>query len=157
MASATATTSPRPALADGAAPDHGLTLRWLVTHRARIMAAIALVALVTGGALHLADQGSAGDRVWQVAVALLAAELAAEVAHTVLVDRHMGVDTIALVAMIGALALGEELAGVVVGLMFSGGAALEDAASTPRAHSARLACAEAGPASRRRRVRGGAD
>ena len=67
---------------------------------------------------------------WRAAVALLAAELFVEVVRTVAVDHHMGVDTIALVAMVGALALGEELAGVVVGLMFSGGAALEDAASS---------------------------
>ena len=63
------------------------------------------------------------------AVALLAAELAVEVAPTVIVDHHLGVDTIALVAMVGALALDEELAGAVIGLMFSGGAALEAAAS----------------------------
>ena len=67
---------------------------------------------------------------WRAAVALLAAELFVEVVRTVAVDHHMGVDTIALVAMVGALALGEELAGVVVGLMFSGGAALEDVASS---------------------------
>ena len=62
-------------------------------------------------------------------MALLAAELTVEVARTVIVDHHLGVDTIALVAMVGALALGEELAGVVIGLMFSGGAALEAVAS----------------------------
>ena len=38
-------------------------------------------------------------------------------------------DTIALVAMVGSLALGQELAGAVIGLMFSGGAALETVAS----------------------------
>jgi len=48
----------------------------------------------------------------------------------VIVDHHMGVDTIALVAMVGSLLLGQELAGVIVGLMFSGGATLEDVAST---------------------------
>jgi cation transport ATPase len=102
---------------------------WLVSHRALILAAIALLALAAGGLLHLAGVGAAGDRVWQAAIVLLAAELTVEVAHTVLVERHMGVDTIALVAMVGSLALGEDLAGVVVGLMFSGGAALEDVAS----------------------------
>ena len=63
------------------------------------------------------------------AVALLAAELAVEVGRTVVVEHSLGVDTIALVAMVGALALGQELAGVVIGLMFSGGAALEAVAS----------------------------
>jgi heavy metal translocating P-type ATPase len=68
--------------------------------------------------------------VWRAAVAVLAVALLVEVVHTVAVYHHMGVDTIALVAMIGALALGQELAGLVVGLMFSGGATLEDVAST---------------------------
>src|ERR1035437_9063315 len=93
-------------------------LRRLIEHRARILAVVAVCAMV------------AGDGVWRAAVALLAAELFVEVVRTVAVDHHMGVDTIALVAMVGALALGEELAGVVVGLMFSGGAALEDVASS---------------------------
>jgi heavy metal translocating P-type ATPase len=99
-------------------------------HRARLLAATAVLSIVSGGLLHLAGAGGAGDQVWRAAVALLAAELAFEVVRTIVVDRHMGVDTIALVAMVGSLALGQELAGVVVGLMFSGGAALEDVAST---------------------------
>ena len=102
----------------------------LVEHRARILAAVALVSVAAGGFLHLSGAAAAGDQVWRAAVAVLAAELAFEVVHTVVVDHSMGVDTIALVAMVGSLALGQELAGVVVGLMFSGGAALEDVAST---------------------------
>jgi heavy metal translocating P-type ATPase len=104
--------------------------RLAVEHRAPLMAAYALLSIAVGGALHLSGAGGAGDLVWRVAVALLAAELAVEVGRTVLRDHSMGVDTIALIAMIGALALGQELAGVVVGLMFSGGAALEDLASS---------------------------
>ena len=91
---------------------------------------VAVLSIAAGGLLHLSGAGAAGNQVWGAAVALLAAELAFEVVRTVLVHHHMGVDTIALVAMVGSLALGQELAGVVVGLMFSGGAALEDAAST---------------------------
>ncbi|HYM46272.1 MAG TPA: heavy metal translocating P-type ATPase [Solirubrobacteraceae bacterium] len=104
--------------------------RWLVEHRARLLAAIALAALVAGGSLHLAGAAEGGDDVWRAAVALLAAELAFEVARTIVVERHMGVDTIALVAMVGSLALGEELAGLIVGIMFTGGSTLEDLAST---------------------------
>jgi heavy metal translocating P-type ATPase len=103
---------------------------WLVEHRARILAAIALTAIALGRLLYLGGAGDAGDDVWRAAIALLAAELAFEVARTMIVDHHMGVDTIALVAMVGSLLLGQELAGVIVGLMFSGGAALEDVAST---------------------------
>jgi heavy metal translocating P-type ATPase len=103
--------------------------RWLVENRAPLLAGGAAVAIAIGGLLHLAGADEAGHQVWRAAVAVLAAELAFEVGHTVIVDRHLGVDTIALVAMIGALALDEELAGAVIGLMFSGGAALEVAAS----------------------------
>ncbi|MGH2877070.1 MAG: heavy metal translocating P-type ATPase [Solirubrobacteraceae bacterium] len=104
--------------------------RWLIEHRARVLASVALATIVAGGALELAGAHVARDDLWAAVIALLAAELFVEVARTVVVDHHMGVDTIALVAMIGALILGQELAGLVVGLMFSGGAALEDAAST---------------------------
>ena len=44
-----------------------------------------------------------------------------------LLRGDVGVDAIALVAMAGALALGEYLAGAVVALMLAGGNALEDA------------------------------
>jgi heavy metal translocating P-type ATPase len=78
--------------------------------------------------------GSTGDAVWRTVLILLAAELAIEVGRTVVLERHMGVDTIALVAMVGSLALGELLAGVVIGLMFSGGLALEELASARARH-----------------------
>ena len=94
-----------------------------------MLAAIAACAIAVGGLLAAAGEYGARDRVWQGAVALLSAELAIEVAHTIFVDRHMGVDAIALIAMVGALALGQYLAGAVVGLMFSGGSAIEHLAS----------------------------
>jgi heavy metal translocating P-type ATPase len=132
---------------------HGRPLEWLVEHRARILAAFALLALVVGGALHLAGAGAVGEQVWRAAVALLALELAGEVVRTVLVDRHMGVDTIALIAMVGSLLLGEELAGLLVGLMFSGGAAIEDLAST-RARRELTALVQRAPKVAQRRVGG---
>ena len=107
----------------------GDKLRWLIEHRAQLLASIAVVAIAVGGALVLAGEAGAGRTVWGAAVALLAAELTLEVARTIVVEHGLGVDTIALVAMVGALALGQELAGAVIGLMFSGGAALEAIAS----------------------------
>lgn len=104
--------------------------RWLLVHRARILAALALLALAAGGLAALAGNEDLAGAIWAAGTALLAAVLSIEVARTTLLERHMGVDAIALVAMVGALALGQELAGIVVGLMFSGGAALEDAASS---------------------------
>jgi heavy metal translocating P-type ATPase len=104
-------------------------VRWLVDHRAQILASIALIAIATGFVLHAVGHGSAGQAVWRATVALLSFELAIEVGRTIIVEHSLGVDTIALVAMVGSLALGQELAGVVIGLMFSGGAALEAVAS----------------------------
>ncbi|HEY7890854.1 MAG TPA: heavy metal translocating P-type ATPase [Solirubrobacteraceae bacterium] len=101
----------------------------LLRRRAQIMASIALSSLLAGGVAHLAGGGATGNDIWRAAVGMLAAELTFEVGHTILVERHMGVDTIALVAMVGALALGEELAGLIVGIMFSGGSTLEEIAS----------------------------
>ena len=86
-------------------------MAWLAEYRSRILAAYALVALTVGGLLHVAGEGSAGNGVWWIGVVVLAAELLGEVIHTVFVERRMGVDTIALIAMVGSLALGEELAG----------------------------------------------
>jgi heavy metal translocating P-type ATPase len=119
-------------------------LRSLIEHRARVLSAFAAIAIAVGGGLHLAGQSATGDAVWGAAIALLAAELAFEVGRTVIVKRHMGVDTIALVAMVGSLSLGQELAGVIVGLMFSGGEALEDVASA-RARRALTALIQRAP------------
>jgi heavy metal translocating P-type ATPase len=104
-------------------------LPWLLEHRAQILATLAVAALAVGGLLYAAGDASAAQAVWRGTVAVLAVELAVEVGRTVIVEHSLGVDTIALVAMVGALALNQELAGVVIGLMFSGGASLEAIAS----------------------------
>ena len=127
------------------------TLGGVIAHRAPMLAIGAVCAIAAGGLLHGAGDAVAGDDVWRAAVALLALELFLEVVHTIVVDHHMGVDTIALVAMVGALPLGQELAGAVVGLMFSGGAALEDIAST-RARRELTALVQRAPTFARLRV-----
>ena len=128
----------------------------MVESRAEILAGVAVVAIAAGFALHLAGAPAAGHQVWRAAVALLAVELAFEVGRTVIVDHHLGVDTIALVAMVGALALGEELAGAVIGLMFTGGAALETVASR-RARRELTQLVQRAPRVAQLRVDGGID
>jgi heavy metal translocating P-type ATPase len=128
----------------------------LADSRAQILAVIAVVAIATGFLLHALGEGDAGHQVWRAAVALLAAELSFEVGRTVVVDHHLGVDTIALVAMVGALALNEELAGAVIGLMFTGGAALEAAASR-RARRELTLLVQRAPRVAQLRVDGGID
>ena len=76
-----------------------------------------------------------------------------EVGRTVVVEHSLGVDTIALVAMVGALALGQELTGVVIGLMFSGGASLEAVASR-RARRELTALVQRAPKVAQRRIDG---
>jgi len=90
---------------------------------------IVLVALVVGGALWLAGFPTAADIVWAAAVVLALIPLGISVARD-LAHRETGVDLIALLAMAGSLALGQYLAGAVVGLMLSGGQALERYADT---------------------------
>jgi len=129
-------------------------LLWLIEHRAQIMAVFALAAIAAGGLLYLIGEGAAGQTVWGIAVGVLAAELTVEVVRTVVVEHSLGVDTIALVAMVGALILGEELAGAVIGLMFSGGASLEVIASR-RARRELTALIQRAPKTAQLRVDGG--
>ncbi|HEU4976157.1 MAG TPA: heavy metal translocating P-type ATPase [Baekduia sp.] len=84
----------------------------------------ALSAIVAGLVLSAAGAHRAADLVWAGTVVALLVPLLWSVART-LAGGRVGVDVIALVAMAGALALGEYLAGAVVALMLAGGNALE--------------------------------
>jgi heavy metal translocating P-type ATPase len=93
----------------------------------RLLAALSLGALLAGGALALLGAHDAAQTVWGGGVLVALVPLSWSVARSL---RHgdAGVDVIALLAMAGALVLGQELAGAVVALMLAGGNALEDAA-----------------------------
>src|ERR1019366_6923711 len=112
---------PRPDLArgEGETRERRWGLAGIVEHRALLLAAMAVLAIVGGGLAHLAGEGATGDEIWRAAVA--------------------------------SLALEQELAGVIVGLMFSGGAALEDIAST-RARRELTALIQRAPKVAQRRV-----
>jgi heavy metal translocating P-type ATPase len=88
-----------------------------------------LAAVLIGTALWLAGAHSAADVAWAVAVTLALIPLAISVVRDLL-RRETGVDLIAMLAMAGSLILGQYLAGAVVGLMLSGGQALERYASS---------------------------
>jgi heavy metal translocating P-type ATPase len=93
----------------------------------RVVAIAALSALAAGGLLHLASKPRAGDAVWAAGIAITLVPLSWSVLRSLL-RRDVGVDAIALVAMVAALAFGEYLAGIVVALMLAGGNALEASA-----------------------------
>jgi heavy metal translocating P-type ATPase len=95
---------------------------------ARLTAAIALVAVLLGLGLFVADKHRPADWLWAATTAMLLVPLTLSVLRSLL-RRDVGVDAIALVSMAGALALGEYLAGAVVALMLAGGNALEESAN----------------------------
>ena len=113
----------------------------------RLLALAALAGVLVGGVLRLLGEVGAAEAVWAASTALLLVPLTWSVART-LWRRDVGVDVIALVAMAGALALGEELAGAVVALMLAGGNALEADAARPRAARADARCSSARRGSR---------
>ncbi|HEX9096334.1 MAG TPA: heavy metal translocating P-type ATPase [Candidatus Dormibacteraeota bacterium] len=87
------------------------------------------MAVLAGAVLWLAGAHTAADLAWAAAVVLALIPLTISVVRDLL-HRETGVDLIALLAMAGSLILGQYLAGAVVGLMLSGGQALERYASS---------------------------
>ena len=108
-----------------------------------LLLALTGICLVVGTALHLAGAGSAGNLAWIVS-GVLGAIFAAWSVIDSLRHRRLGVDVIALLALIGALVVGEYLAAAVISLMVSSGRTLEGWASG-RAHRDLQALLERAP------------
>jgi cation transport ATPase len=113
------------------------------------LAALALGAIVTGLVLAAGGRHGAATAVWTAVVVVLLVPLLWSVVVT-LAHGRLGVDAIALVAMAGALALGEVLAGAVIALMLAGGNALE-AVADRRARRELTALLERSPTAAQRR------
>ncbi len=116
----------------------------------RILAALSLLGIVAGGVFALTGDTDTGNAIWGATIAVMLVPLTWEVARSLL-HGDVGVDVIALLAMAGALATGENLAGAIVALMLSGGNALEDAAAG-RARRDLTALLERAPRTARRHV-----
>ena len=123
----------------------------------RTLVGLILFALALGGVIHIFAPGGTGDLVWAAAIVLTLVPLTWSVGRS-LARGDVGVDAIALVAMVGALALGEYLAGAVIALMLSGGNARggRRAASTAGTHRAAAAGAAYRPPPPGREGGGGA-
>ena len=90
-----------------------------------LLAAAVVTALLLGIALYLAGLAQAAQWAWIAAAGLaFAITLADSVAA--LLQRRIGVDLLALLAIGGAVALGENLTAAVIALMLASGRALED-------------------------------
>lgn len=120
---------------------------------ARALLALAGAGLVTGAALHLAGGGMLGDRAWEGSGALGAIYSRWTMVDTLWRTRA-GVDVIALLALVGALAVGEDLAAAVISVMLASGRALEGWAAGRARHDLR-ALLERAPRSALRYADGG--
>ncbi len=98
--------------------------RWLARNPAPVLLALTVLGLAVGGALHLAGAGPSGNLAWILAGATGAAYSLWEMVDSL---RHgrLGVDAIALLALLGALAVGEYLAAAIISVMVASGRALE--------------------------------
>jgi heavy metal translocating P-type ATPase len=103
---------------------HFRARRWLVGAVAQVPLIVTVSGLFAGAVLHLAGAPGAGDGAWIAAGACGAAYALWAIADS-LRRRRMGVDVIALLAVCGALAVGEYLAAAVIGVMLASGRALE--------------------------------
>jgi cation transport ATPase len=91
----------------------------------RSLFSIALSGLILGGMLWLSGLSAWANIAWAIATLPVVAGLAISIIRDLAAGR-VGVDAIALLSMSGALLLGENLAGIVVALMYAGGNLLED-------------------------------
>ena len=90
----------------------------------RFLLPVVAAALAIGGALWLAGQPDTGGEVWAAATALVLLTLIVDIGLSFR-RGEFGLDLIAALAMAGALILGEQLAGAIIALMYTGGEALE--------------------------------
>jgi heavy metal translocating P-type ATPase len=97
---------------------------WLARHAAVALLAVTVAGLIAGGLLYLAGRAGAADAAW-FAVGGCGTVYALWSMADSLRRRRIGVDVIALLAVAGALAVGEFLAAAVIGVMLASGRALE--------------------------------
>lgn len=84
----------------------------------------ALLGLAAGGIAHLGGAGDVGNHLFAASTMLVLAATVISTART-LMRGEIGVDLIAILAMIGALLLRQHLAGAIIAVMLTGGGALE--------------------------------
>src|SRR5215469_6115777 len=121
---------------------------WLARRSAAVFLAVTVSGLTAGLILHVAGAGGAGDVAW-TAAGVCGAGYALWAMAEALRRRRAGVDVIALLAVVGALAVGELLAAAVISVMLASGRALE-AWAAGRARRDLRALLERAPRSARR-------
>jgi heavy metal translocating P-type ATPase len=126
--------------------------RWLGPNA--IFLTLSTAGIVAGAVLRWGlEDPRAADVVWAATTAIGLFPIAWEVLRGIW-RREAGVDLIAVLAMVGSLALGEYLAGAVIAFMLSSGRSLEDFADA-RAHAELSALLARAPRTAHRVVDGG--
>ena len=104
---------------------------WLIRRSATLLLLITISGLAAGGLARLAGAGGVADVAW-LAAAVCGLGYALWSAADSIRRGRLGVDVIALLALAGAVAVGELLAAAVISVMLTSGRALEAwAASAP--------------------------
>jgi heavy metal translocating P-type ATPase len=93
----------------------------------RALIAIALGSLVAGGVAWAGGRSDIATWCWATGTVPVVIGLLISMIRDFLAGR-VGVDSVAFVSMSGALALGQNLAGIVIAIMYAGGNLLEDIA-----------------------------
>jgi heavy metal translocating P-type ATPase len=106
------------------APSAPTIRRWLGRNLANVLLTVTVTGLLAGGIARLAGNAPAAHALWLAVSACGAAYALWEEADS-LRHRRLGVDVIALAALIGAIAVRELLAGAVIAVMLASGRALE--------------------------------
>ena len=123
---------------------------WLARRVALLLFLVTAAGLAAGGAAWLAGAGQAADVVW-LGVAACGVAYACWVAVAAIARGRLGVDVIALLALAGAIAVGELLAAAVISVMLASGRALEDWAAGRARRDLRALLARAPRTARRYR------
>jgi heavy metal translocating P-type ATPase len=102
-------------------------MRGFFTERAfrRALIAVALAGLFSGAAAWANGRSDLASWCWAAGTLPVVGGLLLSMIRDFLVGR-MGVDSVAFVSMSGALMLGQNLAGIVIAIMYAGGNVLED-------------------------------
>jgi cation transport ATPase len=98
-------------------------MHWKARSVGRATFAFAVCGLAAGGLAHLVNRPDLAALAWAAATVVVLLPLAESVVRALL-HKRIGVDIIALLAMVGALILEQYLAGAVIALMLAGGQAL---------------------------------
>jgi heavy metal translocating P-type ATPase len=126
------------------------TQEWLGRRAALLLLVVSASGLAAGGLAHLAGADAVADAAWLATAALGLGDALWSAAESILRGR-LGVDVIALLAVVGAVAVGELLAAAVISVMLTSGRFLEAWAAERARHDLNALLARAPRTARRYR------